>query len=418
MRVLQIIDDLPTPPRGGVDLHVRELNRALREFDVESIILKLAVGEAARRAALDEPFDPANPGDAGRERPVVVEFGDVARTDGLVGQILDSPVIEAFEEALDRLAPDAVHIHSLQHLSHRLVDVARRRGIQVVWTMHDFFALCQRTHLRRGDGSSCDGPQGGIACGPCHGGLRGLLATPVFALRNAGFAVAMRTAHVIVAPSQFVKDILVEHGAPEHHVHVLPPAVPTAARPADLPSDPTRARIVYAGDLREAKGADLCVEALRQLERSDIALELHGGSPAPPAKPEAEFEAKLKTLAEGTNTSFHGRYDDADLMYVLDGATALVVPSRVRETFGRTANRALQLGVPVLAADHGALPEHVIDGVNGLLFAPGDASALAAAMSRIADEGVTMQSESHTWPEPPDLAGHVEALLPLYVWRP
>ncbi len=420
MRVLQVTDDLPSTPRGGLDWHVRQLNRELRQHDVESIVLKLAVGEAQRVANLDEDWSASEPGDIGRERPVTVQFGEPATDQGgLVGQILDSPVVEAFGEALDRLQPDAVHVHNLQHLSHRIVETARSRGVQTVWTMHDFFAICQRTHLRKGDGSSCDGPQSGVACGPCHaGGLKGLLASPVFALRNIGFANAMRSAHVIVAPSRFLADIIVAHGAPEERVHVLPPAVPRAARMADMASGAGGIRLIYAGDLREAKGADLCIEAMHRLDRSDLTLEIHGGSPPAPAKPEVDFEQRLRALAEGTRTTFFGRYSDPDMMQLLDGATAVIVPSRVRETFGRTANRALQLGVPVIAADHGALAEYVLDGVNGLLFPPGDVDALAKAMERIVDDGVRMQSDAPNWPEVPDLANHVEALLPLYVWRP
>lgn len=419
MRVLQVTDDLPSQPRGGLDWHVRQLNAELRQHDVESIILKLAVGEAWRVADLDEEA-PSAPGDGSRARPVTVEFGEPANEKGgLVGQILDSTVVEAFNEAVDRLEPDVVHFHNLQHLSHRLVDVARGRGLQTVWTMHDFFALCQRVHLHTGDGAPCDGPQGGVACGPCHaGGLKGLLAAPVFALRHIGFLSAMRTAHVLVAPSRFLADIFIAHGAPRSRMHVLPPAVPRAARMADMASDPRRIRLVYAGDLREAKGPDLCVEAMRLLDRPEVVLEIHGGSAPPPARPEAAFEQRLRARAEGTRTTFFGRYRDLDMMQFLDGATALIVPSRVRETFSRTANRALQLGVPVIAADHGALPEFVEDGVNGLLFPPGDAGALATAMARMADDGVAMQSNAPTWTEAPDLANHVEALLPLYAWRP
>ncbi len=420
MRVLQVTDDLPPAPRGGLDWHVRQLNAELRQHDVESIVLKLAVGEAQRVADLDSDWSSDNPGDIGRERPVTVEFGEPASADGgLVGQILNSPVIEAFEEALDRLEPDAVHIHNLQHLSHRIVEVARRRGIQTVWTMHDFFALCQRVHLHRADGAACDGPKSGVACGPCHGGgLKGLLASPVFALRNIGFLAAMRSAHVLVAPSRFLADIIIAHGAPADRVHVLAPAVPRAARMADMASDPFVTRLVFAGDLREAKGADLCIEALRLLDRPEVALEVHGGSAPPPAPAEHAFEERLRTLAQGTRTEFFGRYQDLDMMQFLDGAAALVVPSRVRETFSRTANRALQLGVPVIAANHGALPEYVTEGVNGALFEPGDAASLAAAMGRIAQDGVSMQSNAPMWPEVPDLAEHVQALLPLYVWRP
>ena len=429
MRVLLVTDDLPRVPRGGLDRHVAELSIALRERDVEAITLKLAEGEAERMARLDAAYS-VNP-DAGTKAAAIavtgapnhtptVSWGDTNDgTGGLRGQISNRTLLDAFSKALDELKPDVVHIHSLQHLSHRIPEYARKRGIQVVWTLHDFFALCQRGHLHKGDLSPCSGPAGGVACGPCiGGGLKGLLAAPVFGLRHVGFKAAMNTAHALVAPSRFLADIMVDEGAPEHRVHVLPPAVPRAPRMAELGTDPARIRFVYAGDLRRAKGADLAIAAMGTLSEPGLSLDIHGGSPAPPASPESDYEAELQAMASAADVRFHGRYEDEDLISLLDGAAALIVPSRVRETFGRTANRALQSGVPVIAANHGALPEFVRDGVNGALFRPGDADSLAEAMRRIVEQGLGMQADPEAWPEVPDLAEHAEALLPLYAWSP
>jgi glycosyltransferase involved in cell wall biosynthesis len=90
----------------------------------------------------------------------------------------------------------------------------------------------------------------------------------------------------------------------------------------------------------------------------------------------------------------------------------------VRETFGRTANLAWQLGVPVVAADHGALRERVREGRSGTLFVPGDARSLARALQRMLRDGILMQAEVDDWPPAADIQSCVEALLPLYAWRP
>jgi glycosyltransferase involved in cell wall biosynthesis len=64
-------------------------------------------------------------------------------------------------------------------------------------------------------------------------------------------------------------------------------------------------------------------------------------------------------------------------------ADIAVVPSTEPEAFGLVALEAMAARKPVLAADHGGLPEIVKDGVTGLLVPPNDAVALSAAMRRL-----------------------------------
>jgi alpha-1,3-rhamnosyl/mannosyltransferase len=75
---------------------------------------------------------------------------------------------------------------------------------------------------------------------------------------------------------------------------------------------------------------------------------------------------------------FTGRLSDQDLVELLNGAAALVLPS-LWEGFGLPAVEAMACGVPVLASDRGSLPEVVANA--GRFFDPEDPAAIAACIS-------------------------------------
>lgn len=68
---------------------------------------------------------------------------------------------------------------------------------------------------------------------------------------------------------------------------------------------------------------------------------------------------------------------------VYDASDVVVVPSIEPEPFGLVAAEAMAAGLPVIASRIGALPEIVDDHHTGLLFHPGDAASLLAAMRRL-----------------------------------
>src|SRR4029453_10914804 len=78
-----------------------------------------------------------------------------------------------------------------------------------------------------------------------------------------------------------------------------------------------------------------------------------------------------------------GFVPQADLVRVVAGAAALVVPSWY-EGFGLPALEALACGTPVVAADLPALRE--VLGDQAELVPPGDAEALAGALGRVLDD--------------------------------
>ncbi len=69
-----------------------------------------------------------------------------------------------------------------------------------------------------------------------------------------------------------------------------------------------------------------------------------------------------------------------------------VVPSIDPEPFGRVAIEAMAHGLPVVATAHGGLAEIVEPDKTGLLVAPGDAAALAAAIARLVESPALRKS--------------------------
>lgn len=63
------------------------------------------------------------------------------------------------------------------------------------------------------------------------------------------------------------------------------------------------------------------------------------------------------------------------------------------ETFGRTAAEALAMNTPVVASAQGGSMDILIDGVNGLLFSPGNFGDLAAKIKLARDYTFTNHRE-------------------------
>jgi glycosyltransferase involved in cell wall biosynthesis len=99
---------------------------------------------------------------------------------------------------------------------------------------------------------------------------------------------------------------------------------------------------------------------------------------------EKDLRARASRLGLDGRVEFTGFNED--VAAELSQLDVLVHASVIPEPFGQVVIEGMTAGIPVLAANAGGPAEVIEDGRTGLLYDPGDADALAAAMKRAAAE--------------------------------
>jgi glycogen synthase len=147
--------------------------------------------------------------------------------------------------------------------------------------------------------------------------------------------------------------------------------------------------VVFVGRVVRPKGVETLVEAAARMRTPGVQIVLVGDGRD---RPRVEHLARRLGVAERVHVTDFVAHERVPA--VLASADLLVLPSFYEE-LGTVLVEAMQVGLPAVASRVGGVPEVVEDGVTGLLVAPGDPAALAAAMDAVLVD--------------PDLAGRLGA---------
>ena len=147
-------------------------------------------------------------------------------------------------------------------------------------------------------------------------------------------------------------------------------------------------RVVMAGRLIPVKGYAMAIRGFARFRRShtEATFDIFGDGP---------LEAELKELAGecgvGEAVRFHGRVTSSHLHREMRDA-AILLQTSVRDDEGQTEGvpntvlEAMAQAVPVIATEHGGIPEAVVHEQTGILVQEHDDESLARALERMADD--------------------------------
>jgi len=158
----------------------------------------------------------------------------------------------------------------------------------------------------------------------------------------------------------------------------LPPFLDAAAYPARDPRRADAPRLIAVAMMRDGDKLEsyrVLGAALAQLLDLPWSLDIVGDGRA-----RAEVEAALTPL--GSRVAYRGALDAAGIAAALGQADLFVWPA-INEAFGMALLAAQASGLPLVAGASGGVGDIVVRGMTGMLTAPGDADAFAAAVRRL-----------------------------------
>jgi len=390
MRIVQVISGYFPHETAGTQVQMRDLSHALRAHGHQVEVFTRLGGREYAEFALSRGEWEGIP-----VTRITNNFDDVDRFE----RLYTHPIIDArFNDYLDEVRPDLVHIHHLTCLSTSMIEVARRRGTPVVMGLHDFWMICLRgQRIRPEDLGICE-TLDRTRCLTCLNRLwphllplsgprslfeRLLRRPPSFTkLRAWEYHVRrmLGACQALTAPSRFHRDRFIEWGIDPTRLYVAPYGLVAEDFASAHPPRPAR-NIGFIGSVIPSKGVHTLCDAFNRLNRSDLILHIHGETPS--FHGDTGYVDRLRQLLNPQlDVRFHGRYEQRDVAGILAALDVLVVPSLWWESFCLTAREGALAGLPVVASRLGALEEAVDSGM-AIGFRAADAGDLAQVLSRV-----------------------------------
>lgn len=182
-----------------------------------------------------------------------------------------------------------------------------------------------------------------------------------------------------------------------------------------LPPDPASPPInlLYLGMLSEPKGAFDLIDAMVSLD-GDIRARLHLTMAGHGEIDKARAGVTASGL-DGTIT-LHGWVNADERDALLEKTHIFILPSHF-EGLPMALLEAMSFGIAPIATPVGGIPDVLQDGENGLLVAPGDITALASAIERLAADDAERRrlgKYARISVEPYSADGYAEALVDIY----
>ncbi len=215
---------------------------------------------------------------------------------------------------------------------------------------------------------------------------------------------ALGAARVVIATSEHTAGTLAEdYGVAAERIHVAPPGTERARRATGGGATPS---LLSVATVTRRKAHEVLIQALSRLRDLPWRCRIVGSLEREPTTA-TQVTALVHALGLEGRVTLEGEIAPLDLEAAYRMADLFVLPSR-HEGYGMAFAEAMAHGLPIIACAVGAVPQTVPPDA-GLLVAPDDSEALAAALRRVmTDEGIRRRMADAAWAHGRTLPGWAE----------
>ncbi len=268
-----------------------------------------------------------------------------------------SEVKRKFTTLLDDFQPDVVHLHNIHsYLSPVIAEIAHKRGIRVVWTLHDLKLLCPRYDcLRKGETicEECSSNKYKVVSYKCMKNNRVASFLAYWEAKKWAREKLETYTDLFISPSQFLANKMIQGKFDETKIKVLCNFIDIEKCVRN--SYDKEFYYCYVGRLSNEKGVKALIEVANKLPYQ---LKIIGSGP---------LAGELQQQAKG-HIEFVGHKQWDEIKQLVGNARFSVIPSECYENNPLSVIEALCLGTPVLGARIGGIPELISEGITGLCF--------------------------------------------------
>lgn len=281
----------------------------------------------------------------------------------------------ALESAVASFQPDLIHAHNIYNQISPRIFQRVVTDTPVVMTVHDFKPICPSYNCFTA----------GAPCTRCiHGAylpcvqnrcIQGSFTKSILAAASAGIHHIRKTyltgySHYI-APSHFLKGLLLEGGFPSSRISVVHNFAPEA--------DPTvqdGGYYLYIGRICAEKGVETLLRAYERLGGNVLPLKIAGSGPD---------EERMRRISAplGGQVQWLGRVSHDAVSALIEGARGTITPSLWYENCSISILESLGYSKPCIASKSGGNTELIRHGATGFLFDPGNDKDLAAQLQAL-----------------------------------
>jgi glycosyltransferase involved in cell wall biosynthesis len=369
LRILMLAQFYP-PIIGGIETHVQALSHSLAARGHEVMVATLATDGVEPGERCDGPVRvSALQGAVQRIGPLFSS----ARRHAI--PLPDPELVAGLRRVIAEFQPDIVHAHNW--LGRSFLPLKKATGVPYVVSLHDSSRICTQARWMYKDAELCTGPSVSrcLSCCATHfGTAKGTVTYLGNRLARGSEARAvdmfLPVSRAVAESNRLAADNLPFEVMPNFAVPSDTVADSHDPRLARLPDEPY---IMQAGDIVPDKGADVLIEAYRDLP-----------SPPPLVLIGRIAEQTRATLPPGAIAM--GEWPHELVLEAWRRSLFGTAPSIFLDPCPTTAYEAMAAGKAVIASARGGLLDQVADEVTGIFVTPGDASDLRNAMQRLLDD--------------------------------